>query len=452
MAASADLAFVLGEDGTIVECTVRSAALADFDVSGWIGRRLSDTVTEESRAKIDAMIATAANDGPRRAREVNHITPTGDLPFSYSVVQIDGKGKLLALGRDLRPAAALQQRLLEAQSTMERDYESLRQAETRYRLMFQLSSDAVLVVDGRSLAISDANPAALALVGRTAGETLGQPLTSLFVGRDRERISDHLVTVRATGRADSQRVETAAGGRSCVLMATLFRQGGAAQLMVRLLERPDNLPTAREAAQAKQLMQIMRRAPEGYAITDRNHVIIDANMAFVQMAELGSVEQVRGQAITRWLGRTGVDISVLMSNLRERGSVHDFATVVNGEYGAVEDISVTAIGALDGEHPAIGFLVRRTRSQPLNGPPEAALPRSIEQMTELVGRMPLKEIVRDTTDIIEKLCIEAALKLTNDNRASAAQLLGVSRQSLYSRLRRHGFEVRDDEAGDDADN
>ena len=68
-----------------------------------------------------------------------------------------------------------------------------------------------------------------------------------------------------------------------------------------------------------------------------------------------------------------------------------------------------------------------------------ALPRSVEQLTELVGRVPLKELVRESTDMIERLCIEAALELTDDNRASAAEMLGLSRQGLYSKLRRHGM-------------
>jgi DNA-binding NtrC family response regulator len=68
-----------------------------------------------------------------------------------------------------------------------------------------------------------------------------------------------------------------------------------------------------------------------------------------------------------------------------------------------------------------------------------ALPRSVEQLTELVGRVSLKELVRETTDVIERLCIEAALELTRDNRASAAEMLGLSRQSLYVKLRRYGL-------------
>jgi DNA-binding NtrC family response regulator len=56
-----------------------------------------------------------------------------------------------------------------------------------------------------------------------------------------------------------------------------------------------------------------------------------------------------------------------------------------------------------------------------------------------VGRVPLKELVRESTDMIERLCIEAALELTGDNRASAAEILGLSRQSLYAKLNRHGL-------------
>ena len=51
----------------------------------------------------------------------------------------------------------------------------------------------------------------------------------------------------------------------------------------------------------------------------------------------------------------------------------------------------------------------------------------------------LKELVRETTDVIERMCIEAALKLTGDNRATAAEMLGLSRQSLYVKLRRFGL-------------
>ena len=95
----------------------------------------------------------------------------------------------------------------------------------------------------------------------------------------------------------------------------------------------------------------------------------------------------------------------------------------------------------NGDQPCFGFTIRNVgRRLPQDGPRSGReLPRSVEQLTELVGRVPLKDLVRETTDVIERLCIEAALELTGDNRASAAEILGLSRQSLYVKLRRYGL-------------
>jgi DNA-binding NtrC family response regulator len=85
---------------------------------------------------------------------------------------------------------------------------------------------------------------------------------------------------------------------------------------------------------------------------------------------------------------------------------------------------------------AIRDIERRLKPEPEAG---KAMTRSVSELTELVGRTPLKDIVSETTDLIEQLCIETALGMSNDNRASAALLLGLSRQSLYVKLRRYGL-------------
>jgi transcriptional regulator PpsR len=93
-----------------------------------------------------------------------------------------------------------------------------------------------------------------------------------------------------------------------------------------------------------------------------------------------------------------------------------------------------------GSQRCLGFTIRDVgRRLGIETRASKELPRSASQMTELVGRLPLKDIVRETTDLIEQLCIEAALELTGDNRASAAEMLGLSRQSLYIKLRRFGI-------------
>ncbi len=150
--------------------------------------------------------------------------------------------------------------------------------------------------------------------------------------------------------------------------------------------------------------------------------------------------QVRGESIERWIGRPGVEIDVLFSNLRAHGSVRFFSTVSRGELGTTEDVEIVAASAVGGSTPIFGLTIRasgwRGGRERLGG---RELPRTVEQFTELVGRVPMKNLVRETTDLIERLCIEAALELTRENRASAAEMLGLSRQAFYVKLRRYGL-------------
>jgi transcriptional regulator PpsR len=113
---------------------------------------------------------------------------------------------------------------------------------------------------------------------------------------------------------------------------------------------------------------------------------------------------------------------------------------MRNENGATIPVEISAVSVPHGEVSGLGFTIRDIGRRLATESGEGReLPRSPDQMTELVGRVPLKDIVRDTTDLIEQLCIEAALKLTGDNRASAAEMLGLSRQSLYVKLRRFGM-------------
>jgi len=64
-------------------------------------------------------------------------------------------------------------------------------------------------------------------------------------------------------------------------------------------------------------------------------------------------------------------------------------------------------------------------------------------MTKPIGSAPLRDLVGQTTEFIERHYIDAALKLTNGNRKAASEWLGLSRQGLYAKLDRYGLN-RDD--------
>jgi DNA-binding NtrC family response regulator len=69
---------------------------------------------------------------------------------------------------------------------------------------------------------------------------------------------------------------------------------------------------------------------------------------------------------------------------------------------------------------------------------------NMRSVMELVGSSTLKDIVAETTEVVEKMCIQTAVDLTRNNRVAAAEMLGLSRQSLYVKLRKFGLLAKDE--------
>lgn len=455
IAAATDVALVVDGQGVIRDVAFNKDELSlELDAKGrWLGSKLLEIVTSDTQAKVRQLLADAATLKPSNWRQVNHASPGGeDIPILYSAVNIGRKDRFVVVGRDLRPLAAMQQRLINAQQSMERDYVRLRHAETRYRLMFQISSEAVMIVDSSNNLIVDANPAALALFDESGPQLLKSGILSHFDASDSEAVQTLLADVRATGRDNNTEAHLAKGQRECRVAASLFRQENASLFLVRL-SSPISVPQDSSLKATSLLLKYFDAAPDGLVITQFDGRIVKSNPAFLEMAQLSNAEQARGEVLDRWLGRAGVDFSVALANLRQNGSIKLFATAMRGEYGAVAEVEVSAVSLVDGDDkPGFGFAIRNVEKRiSATAPSQRELPRSIAQLTEMIGRVPLRDLVRETTDVIEKLSIEAALELTGNNRASAAEMLGLSRQSLYVKLRRFGLaeHALDDEADDE---
>jgi transcriptional regulator PpsR len=444
IAAASDIALIVDGKGIIRDVAFGTKELSSEGFAKWVGEPWIETVTIESRAKIEELLSAAASaKTPIEWRQVNHPSKRGDIPIRYSAVQIGPNGRIVAVGRDLRTIAALQQRLVDAQQSMEKEYARLRHAETRYRVLFQIASEPVLIVDATNLRLVDANPAATLLLNRNSKRISGRAFLEIFDSESAKAVQAQLASIKAMGRADEITARLVENKRECRVSASLFRQETSSHILVRLtpVQADDTVPKP-----TSKVFSVVENLPDGFVVTDLDRRVLTANPAFLDLVQLANEEQVRGELIDRWVGRPGVDINALVANIREHGAVRHFATILRGEYGANENVEISAVSVPTGENPCFGFTIRNVgRSEIPKARPKNELPRSVEQLTELVGRVPLKELVRETTDVIEKLCIEAALKLTDDNRASAAEMLGLSRQSLYSKLRRFGISDGDDD-------
>lgn len=440
--AAADIALVISDarEGVIRDVSFGSEALSASIADKWIGQPWADTVNLDSRSKVEALLRDSSANGLPRWRTINHISPGGaNLPVIYAAVQANTGGQIIAFGRSMQPMANLQQQLVSAQQSMEREYLKLRQAEARHRLLFQVASEAVLIVDASNRKVLEANPAAGRLLGEGAARLVGHLFPEGFDEPSTQALQGLLGAVRATGRTNEVAVSSADGTREFVASASLFREERSSFFLVRLTRLRD-AQTSVTPTQNSKVLEIVASAPEGFVVTNLDGRILFANRAFLDLVQLATEEQSRNEPLERWLGRPGVDFNLLTAQLREHGALRLFATQLRGEYGSTSDVEICAVSVVDGEEPCFGFTIRDVGQRVIfDRQVSRDKPRSVEQLTELVGRVPLKDLVRESTDMIEKLCIEAALEITGDNRASAAEILGLSRQSLYAKLRRYGL-------------
>ena len=439
LAIAGDIALVMDSAGVIRDVALPGTDSQFSAASEWIGKPWIDTVTPETRGKIDTLLKEALSSGVSKRRQVNHLLVDGaDVPISYTALRIGRDGGLAAVGRDMRHVSALQQRLVEAQQSMERDYWRLRHVETRYRLLFQIASDAILVIDAGTLKVLDANAAA----GQVFGDAPDRLIGRLFpFGTDAEgsRALDELTTTaRNAGRSGDILVSMATGSRSYHASASCFRQESATLLLVRFSAADLAPNTGGSASSSLRVIDLLERSPDGFVVTDLEGHVLTANRSFLDIAGLASEEQVRGTLMSTYVGRPGADFPVFTSILKKNGVVRLMATTARGLHGQQSEVEVSAVWAPQGEEPCIGFTIRDIGRR-LAASPQGSrdLTRAVEELTTLVGRVSLRDLVRDTVDLVERHFIEAALELTQDNRTSAAEVLGVSRQSLYVKLRRH---------------
>lgn len=413
----------------------------------WIGSAVVETLTPATRKKWEDLVREAEEEGISSPRQVNHLLPSGrEVPVRYTGVRLGTTGKMLAVGRDLEAVARLQQELLEAQQSMERDYWRMRQIETRYRLLFQASTEAVLVVDAESREIVDCNPAAGELLDAPVEDLVGQTFPWGFDEDAREALNEHLAAAERGRSEEPVRVRRSDGEEDLRVRAHGFRQEDRRLLMVQIQGGESARTSVDDEEGELPALELLRRSPDGFVVIDPDGEILEVNDTFVQLLQAASREQLVGEPLDRWFGRPGADLDVLEPILRTHGSVRRFRTVVRGEVGSVRDVEVSGVAALEADVPCFAFLVRDVErmQEPRRGVEGSGLDEAVEELSGLMGQASLKELVDDTVEMVERELISTALDMTGNNRTAAAELLGISRQSLYTKLERYGLDGNSD--------
>ncbi len=436
----ATLQLTVNAAGFISNASINTPVPTTLQSELLIGQEWTDIVekTENDRAAAALINARAQPGHPVRADLTIKVGPQRTTPVSCWLCQASDSTDIAVAVIDLLPEVSLRKQLLNAQHAMERDYWSKRKLEARYRRLLDMVSEGFLVVDDASGRILEANPVAINLLIANDQPLVGRPFPIGFSSEEKPEI-EQLVRDARSVSLTVEKTSSTSSGTSINVAITYLRQSGEGRLLIRLRDETD------KGVPANETDYLIHASPDGIIELDRNGVVISANPAFLEMVEAANLGVIQGRRADQWIGRSAVDLNILLDHAHQETSVRLYTTILRTETQAVLEIEISVSQAgKQGKKNILLYIRDVSRRITSDTTVENHLPRSIDQITSRVGRVPLKELVRESTDVIEALCIEAALKLTNGNRASAAELLGLSRQSLYTKLRRFDLGEEDD--------
>lgn len=441
VASGVDVALVV-VDGVIKDvATAHDELIAADCPASWRGQQWANVATPENAGKVADLLRAAPADAGRWRQVTMVDGEGGQIPIKFTSAPLQTRGAVLALGQDLRAVASLQQRLISMHQELEREYITLRDAETRYRILFHALSEPALIVRVADGIVTEMNPAGQQRFGFGERIPANLKLGTLFPAEDQPAIQRMLDRAAAQGSSDASAVSVRRKSKG-TLRATAFRQGTEVFAMVRAEAAGSALPVdAAEHNNGDAFSAVVQAIPDGLVVTTPTMRILSVSRGFLRMVQVADERQLIGDQLSQWIGRSAVELNMLESSLSRRGVARNFATVVRDRFGDEDEVEVSASSARHDGEEVYGFSIRPTARRLTSADPSGGswLPSTADQVTGMVGQVPLKDIVRASADVIEKVCIEAALEISQNSRASAAEILGLSRQGLYSKLKRHGI-------------
>jgi len=442
----ADIAIVIAEDGQIVSVITNPVNGAYSDLDHWDERNVRSILRVESVPKFDRALETFLAGGKLpNPIQLNHSDEALEwsFPVNYTFHRVGPDGSILMLGRDLRSISEMQQQLVKAQMALEQDYEQRREHDTRFRVLMESGRDAVVFVAIESGRITEINGQAARLLGRDRNDLIGSPFAQEFDGRRKGELLEALTASALEEGPANITVQSRNGSKSMRLQPTMFRAGGERIMLCRLDLNESKTASGDDLSQS--LAGLFDQGADAIAFTNVEGQIASVNEAFLELTNTAHAMNVKGRSLGDYLQRGHVDLRVLLDNAARVGHIRLYSTKLSGDYGVPRTVEISATFLSDLENPGYAFILRdASRADAVRVSTTPVGEENVKSVMELVGSATLKEIVAETTDVVERMCIETAVELTSNNRVAAAEMLGLSRQSLYVKLRKYGLVSKSD--------
>ena len=438
--ASADISFVLDDFGSIQNVYSHNESLAKQIPEDLIGKNWLEVVEPDSRKKVQYLLDDANPNNISKFRQINLSSNEKNiaLPIMCASIKTLSNQKIIVIGRDLTQAAQLQQNLVAAQKEISQNHLQINQLEERFRSIFEIGIESIIIVkvdDGYPIVEMNGNAIKQLLLAKN--HCIGKSFLSLLPADELNKAKIFFQEVLET--SGSRVLDTAIVGSNALrISATSFTNAGKPYLLLNL--KPLDLAKSTSLLESDSLtVKAIEDNAYGFIVCTPEGLILKANKAFIKLSNTKGEQDLVGTSIQDYLGSETADFERMMQSLKGKASSQACVSSINNKNGGIKLVDISAVSVTQ-PRACIGMIFRQIDSRKNKDKRiDKKLVRSSEELSMLVGKVPLKEILAETTDLIEQLCIKAALSLTKDNRVSASEILGLSRQSLYIKLRKYGL-------------
>ena len=322
---------------------------------------------------------------------------------------------------------------MKTQLKFEREYDRYRSFDTKYRVILEQCGSAFIIVDETGK-IVDFNKKATTIIERTDLQHIS--LEELINQRTSTEILNELETLNKNAPSNALKTFLKKSYKEVQLKGTFFRSNEGVHTLIRLNNSASHkAPHAREKLYLSDLYQ---KTTDAFVFIDEEGKIVDTNDSFLTLSENANVDEVVGKSFSAFLRNTATDLKILTDNSKKLGKIRNYATEFITAFGSKIPVTISSTWVSNEHDDFYGFILRDSSNIEFEKQNDNEQ-YSWEATTKLVGSAPLKELVAQTGDIAERICLETALNLTSNNKVAAADLLSLSRQSLYVKLRKHNL-------------
>jgi transcriptional regulator PpsR len=437
-----DINIILDTRGKILQIKTPAGSILK-NLNSWINKNIYDFLTIESKEKLNFHLTSLSDLSQSSTKwfELNHISEnTGEFPVKYKGFKAANKKNVILIGNDLSPVAEIQKKFVNSQLALEREYSRYRSFETKYKALIEFSEEPLFLLDGVTGKILNLNDSAAKIINEKRDKLVGTSLSKFFNFKNKSEFIELLKSDEIVKNYNSSKnIKSKANFN---FQSSIFRAENEICIIVRL--QKENEVKVKENELNNILNKFYDNTRYGIVFTDSIGTIKYVNDSFISLCKIENQQLLIERPFSDFLARGIIDMKVLIEATLENGSTMPFKTQLISNYDIKTEIEITSTKTSINFVDYICFLIshRPNESEPEtenNINENVVSEKATKKIMKLVGSAPLKDLVADTSDIVEKICIETALKMTKNNRVATAEMLNLSRQSLYVKLRKYNL-------------